>query len=466
MKRYGNLWEKVISWENLVLAARKARRGKRSRLSVQTFEFGLEKQLLQLQRELQQQTYEPGQFHTHWIYEPKKRLISAAPYSDRVVHHALMNVLEPILDRHFHPDSFACRKEKGTHKAANRLQSSMKRYGYVLQCDIQKFFPSIDHNALKSMFRRLIKDKRVLWLMDLIVDSSNDQPRQLCWFDGDDLFTPLRRRRGLPIGNLTSQWFANWYLNGLDHYITSHLGIGRYIRYCDDFILLGNDKEQLKDAAGQIERYLASVRLRLHRNTLFIRPAKAGMTFVGYRIWPTHRLLKKQNIRNLRRRIRWMKDAYSRGILEWKDVKLRLDSWLGHAKHADTRILVKRLSREWKFRRDRAVNRLCSSRRQLEQQRQQLPCGKPQQQQPEQPEQQQRVSSFPALSRESCDSARNRAIYGLCERGIESPGSVPELRFSKLYYRSRIYAARPGGSGRCLAESPIRPFLLKCRGAS
>jgi len=123
---------------------------------VQRFNFAQEKELLQLQEELETGTYQPGQFRSHWIYKPKKRLISAAPYRDRVVHHALMNILEPILDRHFHPESYACRKDKGTHAAANRLQSFMRRYRYALQCDIRKFFPSIDHQVLKDTFRRLI----------------------------------------------------------------------------------------------------------------------------------------------------------------------------------------------------------------------------------------------------------------------------------------------------------------------
>ena len=242
MKRYGNLWERIISWENLVLAARKGQRGKRDRAGVQRFNFAQEKELLQLQEELETGTYRPGQFRSHWIYTPKKRLISAAPYRDRVVHHALMNILEPILDRHFHPESYACRKGKGTHAAANRLQSFMRRYRYAIQCDIQKFFPSIDHQVLKDTFRRLIKDKSVLWLMDMIVDYSNEQESTVSWFEGDDLFSPLERRHGLPIGNLTSQWFANWMLNDLDHYVSSHLGVGSYVRYCDDFILLHNER--------------------------------------------------------------------------------------------------------------------------------------------------------------------------------------------------------------------------------
>ena len=153
MKRYGKLWDKLIGWDNLVLAASKAQRGKRDRLAVQQFNFHQEKQLVQLQIELERGFYRPGEFRSHWITRPKPRLISAAPYRDRVVHHALMNVLESILDRHFHPHSYACRQGKGTHAAANRLQLLMRRNRYVLQCDIRKYFPSIDHSILKATFR-------------------------------------------------------------------------------------------------------------------------------------------------------------------------------------------------------------------------------------------------------------------------------------------------------------------------
>jgi len=454
MKRYGNLWEKLISWENLVLAARKAQLGKRDRFCVQKFNFDQERLLIQLQKELQEGTYRPGKFTTHWISEPKKRMISAAPYNDRVVHHALMNILEPILDRHFHPDSYACRKNKGTHAAANRLQHLMQRYKYALQCDIEKFFPSIDHDILKAKFRRLIKDKNVLSLMDLIVDSSNKQEPILKWFDGDDLFTPLYRRKGLPIGNLTSQWFANWFLNDLDHYITSRLGIGGYVRYCDDFILLHNDRTMLKDTITKIRKHVNGKRMFLHERKVSIRPVRAGLTFVGYRIWPTHRLLKKENVRRFRRRLRWMKIAYAQRILDWSDVKLRLDSWLGHAKHADTKKLVRILSKNWKFKRDGTVKVSCSSRRQLEQQCQQLPRSEPQQQHARQSQQQHRFSCCLALSIHLGRQAQNRTVYGLCERGIESPGSVPELRF--IRYRSQIYVLLPDRLSRFGAEIPVR----------
>ena len=459
MKRYGNLWDKFISWENLVLAAHKARRGKRSRISVQNFDFDAERELLKLQRQLREQSYCPGIFRTHWIYLPKKRMISVAPYRDRVIHHAVMNILEPILDRHFHPDSYACRKEKGTHKAANRLQKLMRKYKYALQCDIQKFFPSLDHMVIQTVFRRLIKDNPLLWLMDLIIDASNEQPGDVQWFDGDDLFAPIQRRKGLPIGNLTSQWFANWYLDGLDHFVTSHLKIGAYLRYCDDFVLLHNDRNYLKDILKEIETYLSSVRLKLHRNKLSIRPVRAGLTFIGYRIWPMYRKLKKENIRSFRRRLTWMKKAYSQGLLDWEDVKVRLDSWMAHASHTDSRYLIKELSKDWKFTRGRAVNESGYPRRQLEQQCNELRCNQPQQQQSVESQQQHRIPSRPALSGNNIFFTLNHTVYGLCERGFESPGSVPESDpFLERF--GQIIAAQPVGSGRIQVRRPL-PACLK-----
>jgi len=457
MKRYGNLWEKVISWENLVLAARRAQRGKRGRFEVQQFNFMQEMRLIRLQEELTEGSYQPGGFRSHWISKPKPRLISAAPYRDRVVHHALMNVLEPILERHFHPDSYACRKGKGTHAAANRLQAFMHRYRYALQVDIQKFFASIDHELLKGRFRRLIKDPATLKLMDLIVDTSNEQPGAITWFAGDDLFTPIQRRRGLPIGNLTSQWFANWYLSGLDHLVTSHLGIGGYVRYCDDFILLHNDKKLLREAQGVLGEHLTINRLRLHERKTFIRPVRAGINFVGYRIWPNHRLLRKQNVRNFRRRIGWMKKAYAQGLIDADYITPRLASWLGYAAQADTKKLIRSLSRQWRFERERADNEPCYSRRQLEQQRDQLPRHQPQQQHADQSQQQHRISFSPALSH---NQTRKRSVQGSGARGTESPGSLPAPNGGYVSAVGQIDRVEPGGSGRSISDVPARFPIL------
>ncbi|HTU23243.1 MAG TPA: reverse transcriptase domain-containing protein [Gemmataceae bacterium] len=348
MKRYGDLWPLVVSWANLVHAARKARRGKRDRGVVLRFDFDLERELLQLQRELIAEEYRPGAFTTHWITRPKPRLISAAPYRDRVVHHAVLNVLEPILDRHFHPDSYACRSGKGTHAAAQRLQQLMRRYRYTLQCDVRKFFPSIDHAILKERFRRVVKDRRLLGLMDLIVDSSNDQERVMCWFPGDELFTPATRRKGLPIGNLTSQWFANWYLTALDHQVGNEMRLG-YVRYCDDFILLANDKSRLKAIVPELVERLASARLVLHRDRTHVAPSRAGRTFVGFRVTPASRRIRNGNVRSFLRRLRWMRRAFRSRQLSQDDVQRRLMGWLGHAAQADSLPLIAKLASGWVF---------------------------------------------------------------------------------------------------------------------
>lgn len=208
MKTYNHLFQRICSYENLLNAARKAQRGKRFQTEVAYFNFHLEKELYRLQEELQTQMYRPGTYHEFYIYEPKLRKISAAPYRDRVVHHALCNVIEPIFDRTFIFDSYACRKGKGTHKAVNRFTDFSRKNSYVLKCDIKKYFPSIDHAILKTLFRRKIRDAQVLWLMDLIVDGSNLQEYVYDYFEGDDLLIPLTRKRGIPIGNLTSQFFA------------------------------------------------------------------------------------------------------------------------------------------------------------------------------------------------------------------------------------------------------------------
>ena len=192
MKTYNRLFEQICSFENLLNASRKAQRGKRFQDEVARFNFHLERELYRLQEELQTQTYRPGAYHEFYIYEPKLRKISAAPYRDRVVHHALCNVIEPIFDRTFIFDSYGCRKGKGTHKAVNRFTEFSRKNRYVLKCDIKKYFPSIDHEILKAMFRRKIRDVQTLWLMDLIVNSSNPQERVLEYFEGDDLLTALK----------------------------------------------------------------------------------------------------------------------------------------------------------------------------------------------------------------------------------------------------------------------------------
>ena len=264
MKRYGNLWSQVTDFENLFRAARQAQRGKRFRANVLDFNYYLEQNLAQLQQELQSRTYQPGVYHSFRIFEPKPRLISAAPYRDRVVHHALCNIVVPIFERTFITDSYANRLGFGTHRALRRFTEFVRSNQYILQCDIRKYFPSIDHEILKSILSRKVKCVETLWLIDTIIDHSNEQELVLEYFPGDTILTPYERRHGLPIGNLTSQFFANCYLNGFDHFVKEQLKTACYLRYVDDFVLFSNDYGFLAHARQSIEAYLATLRLKIH----------------------------------------------------------------------------------------------------------------------------------------------------------------------------------------------------------
>ncbi len=219
MKRAGNLWDKVTSFENLHRAFYQVLRGKRRSPGACALFVNLEKNLFALQKELISHRYIPGDYHTFWINEPKSRLISAAPVRDRIVHHALVNVIEPIFEPRFIYHSYACRKCKGTHRGLRQFVKWVRSSRYVLKMDIRKFFPTVDHEILKTCIRRAVKDPEVLRLCDLIIDRSNDQEQVIQYFPGDDLFTPVTCRKGIPIGNLTSQFFANVYLDALDHFI-------------------------------------------------------------------------------------------------------------------------------------------------------------------------------------------------------------------------------------------------------
>jgi len=336
MKTYNRLFQKICAFENLRSAARKAQRSKRFQTEVAHFNFHLERELYRLQEELQTQTYQPGAYHEFHIYEPKLRKISAAPYRDRVVHHALCNVIEPIFDATFIFDSYACRKGKGTHKAVNRFTEFSRKNAYVLKCDIKKYFPSIDHECLKARFRRKIRDAQTLWLMDLIVESSNPQEDVQEYFEGDNLLTSLTRKRGIPIGNLTSQFFANIYLNGFDHFVKEALQCRHYIRYVDDFVVLDNDKGRLHETKATIAAYLAGLRLKLHPHKCQVFPVRTGTDFLGYQVFPTHRRLRASSVRRARRRLRRLQREYRMGQLSWEAVTHSVHSWLGHVQHADT----------------------------------------------------------------------------------------------------------------------------------
>lgn len=328
-------WERLTSWENLLRSTRRARLGKRCQPEIAAFELEREAELIRLQDDLRSRTYRPGSYRAFYVQEPKRRLISAAPYRDRVVHHALINVIGPLFEKNFIFDSYANRTGKGTHRAADRYQTFASRYEYVLQCDIVKYFPSIDHAILKQLLRNRIYDEDVIWLCDTIIDASNPQEPVREYFPGDDLLTPTERRRGLPIGNLTSQFWANVYLHGLDNHVKRGLQCGGYVRYVDDFVLFDDDKGRLWEKRQRVTDFLMRLRLRIHENRAQVRPTSRSTRFLGYRCWPAHRFLTKDNIHRFRRRGRSFQRRYASGELDWEDIKPRLASWNAHAATAD-----------------------------------------------------------------------------------------------------------------------------------
>ncbi|WP_225938388.1 RNA-directed DNA polymerase [Leptothermofonsia sichuanensis] len=300
------------------------------------FNYDLEKELAQLQHQLLTKTYQPGKYKTFKVKEPKARLISAAPYRDRVVHHALCTVIMPIFERTFIRHSYANRSGFGTHRALKRFTQFPRSSRYVLQCDIQKYFPSIDQQILKQLLRRKIKCPDTLWLIDTIIDGSNEQEPVIQYFSGDDLITPLQRRKGLPIGNLTSQFFANIYLNGLDHFVVEQLKAGKYLRYVDDFALFSDDRSFLADARPVIEDFLATLRLTIHPIKSQLFATQIGPTFVGFRIFRDHIRVKSANLQRARYRLRRLKKEYATGSISFERLTQSIRSWGSHLCHADT----------------------------------------------------------------------------------------------------------------------------------
>ncbi|MCU0569007.1 MAG: RNA-directed DNA polymerase [Oculatellaceae cyanobacterium Prado106] len=336
MKRYGSLWPRVVDFSNLLAASRQAQRGKRFRENVLRFNYRLEQELHRLQTELQEKTYTPGTYKTFEIKEPKPRLISAAPYRDRVVHHALCNIIGSIFENSYIHDSYANRLGFGTHRALRQFTRFSRSSKYVLQCDIKKNFPSINHAILKTLIRRKIKCQDTLWLIETLIDSSNPQESAIEYFPGDDLLTPLHHQQGLPIGNLTSQFFANLYLNGFDHYVKETLKARKYLRYVDDFALFSDDLAFLTDARLAIEQYLATLRLKIHPVKSQCFETRLGANFLGFRVLPTHIRVRAENLRRARRRLHRMQAQFAQRELHAVQIQRSLQSWGAHLKHGDT----------------------------------------------------------------------------------------------------------------------------------
>jgi RNA-directed DNA polymerase len=333
-----SLYTQIYDWNNLLLAHHKAARGKRGKEPAARFEYHLEDNLIALHDELRQKAYRPGPYDSFYIHEPKRRLISAAPFRDRVVHHALYNVIEPIFERSFVHDSYANRKGKGHHRALDRAQFFARRYRYVLPCDVRQFFPSIDHALLRRTLDRKLRDRDVLWLVDRILESGVgvlSEEYSLVYFPGDDLWA-ANRHRGLPIGNLTSQFWANCFLSPFDHFVKRELGCPAYVRYVDDMLLFGDDKRQLWAWKGAIVERLARLRLTIHGARAQVRPTTEGLPFLGFVVYPHRRRLKRRNAVAYARRFRVLVGEYAAGRLSLKRLTASAQGWANHAQFGDT----------------------------------------------------------------------------------------------------------------------------------
>ena len=349
MKRIGNLWPELTGFANLLAAAQAAAAGKRRRPDVAAFLLDLEPNLFALQRELLAESYQPGPYRTFTILDPKPRQISAAPFRDRVIHHALTRVLEPIFERRFSPHSYACRVGKGTHKALACSREGVRRYPYALKCDVRKYFASIDHEILNEQLRRVIKCAPTLRLAAAIIAGSNPQEEAIQYFPGDDLFTPFERRRGLPLGNQTSQFFANVYLHPLDTLIGERLRPGLWARYVDDLILFANDKRGLRAMREAIEVELAGARLTLHPRKSVVRPCGGGITFLGWRLASRGARLTRGNVVRFGRRMKRLGREFASGAADWQQVEQSVRAWIAHASFGGTQVLRERLFERFAF---------------------------------------------------------------------------------------------------------------------
>ena len=334
MKRVNGLFRRVHGWRNLLLAAALARRGKRHRQNVARFEFDQETELLALQRELRSGTYCPGPFRTFVLFEPKRREISVAPYRDRVLHHALCNVLTPVFEPTFTRDSYACRVGKGTHAAVSAAKQLLRKFPCVLKADIARFFPTVDHGILLAAVARKIKDHELLRLVETVVRHPFPAQQPCPFFPGDNLFTRLERPCGLPIGNQTSQFLGNVMLNGLDHFVREELRAPGYVRYVDDFLVFGRSTTELHAHRLAIEAYLATQRLRLNFSKTIVSRSHDGVRFLGFLLRLSGAWLTRSTRRRFRQRLRSWQRLYAQGELSQAEIGQRLAGWLGHVGHA------------------------------------------------------------------------------------------------------------------------------------
>ncbi|MCM1170446.1 MAG: RNA-directed DNA polymerase [Bacteroides sp.] len=299
MKRAGHLMERICEVDNLLLAYYKASRGKQLKTAVRIYAAELMPRLLKLRQSLLLGTAQLGKYHFFMVHDPKLRKICAASFEEKIIHHAVMNVCKPYFERNLIYDTYATRDGKGVYAALGRARQGLRRYGYVAKLDVRKYFDTISHEVLKQQLRCMFKDAALLELLDGIIDSYE-----------------VMSGCGVPIGNLTSQYFANLYLSGLDHYVKEEMRVSVYVRYMDDMLLFGESKEQVKGYVAAVERFVGE-RLRLHLKPLVLNASKRGISFLGYNLFPHKILLNRHSKLRFKHKLHQYADAHERGV--WND---------------------------------------------------------------------------------------------------------------------------------------------------
>jgi RNA-directed DNA polymerase len=334
-------YQNLISIENLFQAWSDFRKGKAKRLDVQEFERNLEDNLFELQQRLEDKTYRHGEYQSFYVQDPKQRHIHKANVADRVVHHLLYTFLYKLFDNSFIYDSYSCRLNKGTHKGVGRLGQFARKVSqnytvdcWALKCDIKKFFASVDHKILLRLLKKKIQDQNILWLLGEIIESFNSYKAELA-----SQGQTLQACAGIPLGNLTSQIFANIYLNELDQFVKHKLKTKYYVRYADDFLFLSKDKESLCEYVNVLRQFLKDkLKLELHPDKIILRKLEWGIDFLGYIVLPHYVLPRTKTKRRVLEKLK------EKAGLE--NFNQSLQSYLGYLKHASSFNVTQQLENE------------------------------------------------------------------------------------------------------------------------
>lgn len=356
-KQLKKVYSEIYDFENLHRAYINARKNKRYRAEVLKFSENLEENLIELQNQLMWHEYKIGRYREFYVYEPKKRLIMALPFRDRIIQWAIYQVLNPIFDKMYINDSYACRDGKGTQRAVQKLQYWLKKIDrtnrkyYCLKMDISKYFYRVDHEVIMNILSKKIADKDTLELLRGIINSEETAFGLPLGYNPDDVETRLSDK-GMPIGNLSSQMLANLYLNELDQFVKRKLKMKYYIRYMDDFLILHDDKREIHDMLNIVKEFLETeLKLNLNNKTS-IRPVSLGIEFVGYRVWSAHIKLRKSSTMKMKKRLKYLQKQYSKGKINLDRVNCTVQSYLGILKHCDSYALRNKVFNNYVLKRE------------------------------------------------------------------------------------------------------------------